>query len=175
VKAAPVERARGRHADARDDLVRTDDRGERAGAGKAARLGDGERYRARHRAHMRDRVRMRIVEVEPVTDHRVGEGRVRGRQAGPEADDGGLLLAAELRHRLPALDGDAEGAGRETAAEGVEQVKLRGLGDVAGDVVEDEGRREIREAFRSSHLTPSNPRPCPERCLSPRAHRACRP
>ena len=57
-------------------------------------------------------------------------------EAAAEADDGRLAVAAELGHRGAALGRDAEGVRGEAAAERVEQVELRSLGDVAGDVLE---------------------------------------
>ena len=93
---------------------------------------------------------MRVVEVEPVAEHRVRERRVRGRQPRVVADHGRLRLAAELGHRLPALAGDAGRVRREAAAERVEEVELGVAGDVLRHVVERQRRRELGAALSAA-------------------------
>ena len=82
VEAARVEGARGGHADAAHDLVSGDDRGERVARRDApSRSARRERRRGDDRRDMADRVGVRVVEVEPVAEHRVRECGVRGGQA----------------------------------------------------------------------------------------------
>ena len=120
------------HADPGDDLVAADDRGQELTAARAVRLSGGERRRTDDHADVRDRVRVRVVEVEPVAEHRVRERGVRRGKRAVEPDHRRLGIAAELRHRRAALRGDAEGVGGQTAADRVEQVELRGLDDLPG-------------------------------------------
>ena len=124
VEAARVERPRRGHADAADDLVAGDDRRERVAAARTRLLGRGERGRRDHRRDVAHRLRVRVVEVEPVAEHRVREGRVRRGKAGLRADHGRLRLAAELRHRRATLVRDPDRLRREPAADRVEDVEL---------------------------------------------------
>ena len=101
-----------------------------------------------HGAHVRDRVGVRVVEVEPVAEHRVRERRVRRRQACVEPDHGRFRRAAELGHRLAALARDPEPVGGEPAADHVEHVQLRRLDHLVRDRVEVELQRELRKALR---------------------------
>ena len=161
VEAAPVERPRRRHADAGDDLVAGDDRRQQLAPAGAARLGERGRRRHDHRADVRDRVGVRVVEVEAVAEHRVRERRVGRRQTGLQPDHRRLGLAAQLHHRLPALAGDPEPVRGQAAAEHVEHVQFRRLDHLLGHSVERQLQRECREPFRCSghHTLHSSPVP----------------
>ena len=131
VEAALVEGAGRRHADAsrRSRCPRsTAARSSRPLAPR--RLGE-QRAAAGddHGRHVRDRLGVRVVEVEPVAEHRVRERRVRCRQSGLQPDHRGLRLAAELGHRRATLGGDPQAVCGEAAADRVEHVQLRRLDD----------------------------------------------
>ena len=174
VEAARVEGAGRRHADSRHDLVAGDDGGEQLPAARAARLRDRERGRHDDRRDVRDRVRVRVVEVEAVAEHRVREGGVRGGQRGVEADHRRLGLAAELRHRRAALGGDAEAVRGEAAADDVEHVQLRRLDDRRRDVVQVELERPGGEPLGGRHTVHSSSVPG-KAPLRLRRASACRP
>ena len=140
MEAPCVERSRRRHPDPADDLVAGDDRRERIAPAGAGLLGGSEGRGRDHRRDVADRFRVRVVEVEPVAQHRVRKGGVRGGQPPVRADHGRLRLPAELGHRGPALGRDPAGVSREPAAEGVEHVELR----VRQDVLRDVGDRDRR-------------------------------
>ena len=129
---------------------------EQLAAARAARLRDRERGRHDDRGDVRHRVGVRVVEVEAVAEHRVGEGGVRRRQPGVEPDHRRLRLAAELRHRRAALGADAEPVRGEPAAEDVEHVQLRGLDDGRRHVVEVELERPGGEPLRGGHTVHSS-------------------
>ena len=86
---------------------------------------------------------------------------------------------AELGHRRASLGRDAERVRGQAAAERVEQVELRGLDDVAGDVLEASraGRAVGRVVCCSAghRQTVQSVVGCRERVGAPRARRACRP
>jgi hypothetical protein len=161
VEAAPVKRPRGGHADPGDDLVASNDRGQQLAPVRSPGLGEGGRSRNDHRADVRDRVGVRVVEVEPVAEHRVRERGVRRRETGLQPDDGRLGLAAQLRHRLPALAGDPQPVRGQAAAEHVEHVQLRRLDHLLGQGVELQLERECGEPFRCGghHTLHSSPVP----------------
>ncbi len=174
VEAARVEEARRRCADACDHLVAGDDRGQQLGAGRALRLGGRERRRAHDHADVRDRVGVRVVEVEPVAEHPVRERGVRRGQRAVEADHRRLGLAAELGHCRAALPGDPEGRCCVPAADRVQEVQLRVLGDVLRDVAGGQVRRPFGDRLCSGHSTLQSVS-VPGTRARPRAHRACRP
>ena len=78
---------------------------------------------------------MRVVVVEAVAEHRVGERRVRRGQRGVEADRG-RIACPELGHRRAALTGHAQPMRGEPAAQHVEHVELRRMDDLVRDLLE---------------------------------------
>ena len=96
---------------------------------------------------------MRVVEVEAVAEHRVGEGRAGAGQRPVEADDGGVGGARLLGDHGATLGRDAHGVRREAAADRVEEVELRGLHDLLGDLLVAEAEAPCGEALCGScHL-----------------------
>ena len=165
MEAALVELARRGHADPGHDLVSADECDESVGSRAALCLGRRQAHGPGHRRHVADRVRVRVVEVEPVAEHGVREGGIRGGKTAVVADDRGLRLAALLGHGGSALRRHAERVRRQAAAERVEQMELGSLANLRRDVVQPEGRRELGQALcRRRHLTPSNPRRWPGTC-----------
>jgi hypothetical protein len=78
---------------------------------------------------------MRVVEVEAVAQHGVGE---RGRGCGQSADEpdhGGLGFSAVRIHRGTALDRHVDAVRGEAASEGVEEMELRRLYGFRRDLV----------------------------------------
>ena len=153
MEAARVELTRRGHADPRHDLVAADDCGEHLAPSRARGLARSERCRTDDDADVRDRVRVRVVEVEAVAEHRVCEGRVRRGERAVEPDHRGLLEAAELCHRRTPLRRDAERVRRQAAADRVEQVQLRRLHHLGGDVLVREPAGPLGEALRGLHET----------------------
>ena len=169
-------RARRGHADPADDLVAGDDRGEQLAPARRRRASAAANAAGRdHGRDVRDRVRVRVVEVEAVAEHRVRERGVRRRAAARRARSRSPGLAAELRHRRAALVADADRVRGEPAAERVEHVELRVLDHLRGTSSRssDVAKRGDRLGCGHSH------RPvvvgAGERALRPRARRACRP
>ena len=156
VEAARVECPRRGHADAAHDLVARDDGRERVASARAGLLGGGERRRRDHRRDVADRLRVRVVVVEPVAEHRVREGGVRRREASLGAEHGRLRLPAELRHRRAALVRDSGRVRGEPAPDGVEHVELRVLPNDRGDVVEAERDRPVGDRASSRHTVHSS-------------------
>ena len=175
VEAARVEAPGGGHAQPGDDLGGADDRRQHLAPRQRVRLAHGQRSRAGDRRDVADRVGVRVVEVEPVAEHRVRERAVERGEPGVVPDHGRLRLAADLRHGRPALAGDAGGVRGQAAAERVQQVQLRVLRDLCGHVVERQLRRELGQPLCSGHLTPSSRRRYPGTCSAPLGRRACRP
>ena len=102
---------------------------------------------------MADRVRVRVVEVEAMAEHRVGEGGVRAGHALFLADDDRITDAAELAHCRATFGGDFHRARSEAASVRVEQVVLGVLDDIARDGVVAKRCGEFGELFGCrSHL-----------------------
>ena len=136
VEAARVEGAGRRHADPRHDLVAGDDRGQHvASVGAVAPRRPRARRGHDDRGHVADGVGVRVVEVEAVAEHRVGEGRARRRQPAPSPITDACGPPPSSVIAVAALGRDVERVRREPAAERVEQVELRRLDHVGRDVV----------------------------------------
>ena len=153
VEAARVECPGCSHPDAARDLVPGDDRREGVSPARAGRLGGGKGSRRDHGGHVADRVRVCVVEVEPVAEHRVGERGVRRRQTGLRADHGRLRHPSQLGHRRAALVRDAGRVRSEPAADRVEHVELRVDADGIRNAVEVDRRRPLGDGSRCGHRT----------------------
>jgi mono/diheme cytochrome c family protein len=151
MEAAAMEHCGGCHADAGDDLVAGDEREEEIGAGRAHRLGGRDRRGSHHRAHVTHGIAVGVVEVEPVTQHAVGERRVRSRASLGDADHRGIGPASALAHRLAPGRGDPECMRREPATERVEEVQLGGGDDFGGDRRQTKPGCPGGEALGGSH------------------------
>ena len=106
-------------------------------------------------AHVDDRRRVRIVEIEGVTESAVEEGGVRRRKRLRGADRSRRARPAELCRGRARVVGLSERVRGEAAAEGVENVELRGLEDGIGNVG---GVDEGDEACEASGCSRHGPR-----------------
>ena len=180
-KPRVVERARRRHR-RRGSRPRCRRRSRRRARGPSRRAPRRLRPRPAQTTtrHVRDRVRVRVVEVERVAEHRVRERGVGGGHAVSEADHRRLASPpSSATAERPAV-ADAERVRGEPAAERVEQVELGGLDDLRGDVVVRRARGERGERCAAVAIGPPLRRSSPCRCPGTRrrrlrARRACRP
>jgi hypothetical protein len=122
VEAAAVEGCRRGHADPYDDFVGGDQGGEQVFAAGTRSLRGGDGRRNHHGAHVTNRIGVRVVEIEAVAEHPVGQcGRGRGQFTG-KPDRGGLRLTTQLTPDLARSSRLTERMGGETAADRVERV-----------------------------------------------------
>jgi hypothetical protein len=151
VEATAVEALGRGHADAGDGLGRGDDRGEGLRAGGADGLRDGQRGGDDDRRDVGDRRLVRVVEVQAVAEHAVGQRRGRRRdRAG--APDGARGPGARVLGDGEPGEGLAHAQGGQAAAQRVEDVLARDRADLDGDVAQPEGRRPRRELQRRGPL-----------------------
>ncbi len=118
-------------------------------------LGDRQRGRHDHRRRMHERLGVRVVVVERVAEHAVGERRLRGR--------GRTAPAEQLRgsaKRRPLVDAHSRAsppepalAGGEAAAEHVQRVQLRPLDDLVGQLLEAQPRGEVGKSLGAGHAS----------------------
>ena len=156
VEAALVEGAGRRHADASRDLVACDHGRQELATARPAGLCERDGRRHDHRRHVRDRLGVGVVEVEPMAEHRVREGGVRRREPRLQPDHRGVWLAAQLGHRRATLGGDPQAVRGEAAADHVEHVQLRRLDDRRRDRIEVELERPRCEPLCGLHTVHSS-------------------
>ncbi len=151
VVVARVKFAGDGQPDAAHHLDSGHDGGERRAPRRAGRLAHGKARRDRDRPGVHDRVLTRVVEVEPVSQRRVGEHRVGGGDSHRAADHGALRLAAE------ALGGRARGAsevvagGGQTASQDVEREETGLVDHRRRQIFELERDDEAGQAPRDGH------------------------
>ena len=128
--------------DARDDAL------DHGGAGRSRRLACCQRRRDRDAARMHDRVLARVVEVEPVSESRVGEHRVGGSDARRFPHQCALGRATESLGGLEHRAAEIHRGGGQTATERVEGEELGLIDHCLRNIRQSEAAREAGQTPR---------------------------